>query len=376
MFRRAIVLDSNFAQAWARLSGTRSSQYWFFYDRSEAALSEAKAAAERALRLRPDLPEPHVAMGYYYYWGKLDYDRALQELSVARERQPNSADLYAATAAVQRRQGRWAGAVPDYERAAQLNPRSPDAFGQLAETYLLVRKYDDGCSAADKAASIGPDIPYPRWLKIQCLVARDELPQARQTLKEGVDAVGFVQMSRPAAGVASIAADVVVPSFLLTGDSTYHSDLKRLTTGDLPDTAGLYSLKADMYRFRGEPGLERAYLDSALAVLRPTVKAHPDEANFHARLGLVYARLGRKSEAVSEGETAVKLLPVSREAFRGANLLATLAMIYATVGMPDKAVEQLQYLLSVPSQVSPGLLRNDPRWDPLRRDERFEKLLK
>ena len=46
-------------------------------------------------------------MGYYYYWGKLDYDRALQELALARERQPNNADLYMATAAVQRRQGRW-----------------------------------------------------------------------------------------------------------------------------------------------------------------------------------------------------------------------------------------------------------------------------
>lgn len=375
MFRRAVALDSNFAQAWARLSSARSSQYWFFYDRSEAALTDAKAAAERALRLRPDLSEPHVAMGYYYYWGKLDYDRALRELGAARERQPNSAELFQATAAVQRRQGRWDGAIADFERSAQLNPRSPDAFGQLAETYLLIRKYDLGCSTADKAASIGPDIPYPPWLKIQCLVAKNELQQAGEAFKKAVKGVGFGVMCRPAAGVASIASFVVIPSFLLTGDSTYHSRLKQLTTGDLPDTVGLYSLKADMYRARREPMLERVYLDSARTMLEPLVHAHPEEANFHSRLGLVYALLGLKNEAVLEGQTAVKLLPLSREAFRGANLEAALAMIYATVNMPSQALDLLEHLLEIPAQISPGLLRNDPRWAVLRGDPRFEKLI-
>ncbi len=200
MFRRAIALDSNFAQAWARLSEGRSSEYWFFYDRTEAALSEAKAAAERALRLRPDLAEPHVALGYYYYWGELNYDRALQELALARERQPNNADLVFATAAVQRRQGRWPESVANFERAVQLDPRSSESIRNLAETYYLVRKYDLACATADRGISIGPDIAPLRWMKVQCLVGKDDLPQAKQALRDGVKAVDFVQMSRPAAG--------------------------------------------------------------------------------------------------------------------------------------------------------------------------------
>jgi len=76
-----------------------------------------------------------------------------------------------------------------------------------------------------------------------------------------------------------------------------------------------------------------------------------------------------------EGQAAVKLLPVSREAYRGANIQAALAMIYATLGMKTEAIEQLQYLLSIPSEVSPGLLRNDSRWAALRGDPRFEKLV-
>ena len=179
-----------------------------------------------------------------------------------------------------------------------------------------------------------------------------------------------------AAGTGAIANFVVVPGFLFTGDSVAQARMEALTTADVADTAGLYLLKSEVYRTRGRAALERAYLDSARAILESQVKAHPDEANFHARLGLVYANQGRKMDAVREGESAVKLLPVSREAYRGANIQAALAMVYATVGMRSEAVDQLKYLLSVPSELSVGLLRHDPRWAPLRGDQRFEELLR
>ena len=357
------------------MSQGRSSEYWFFYDRTEAALAEAKAAAERALRLRPDLPEPHVAMGYYYYWGKLDYDRALQELAQAREKQPNNAELFMASAAVQRRQGRWAGSIADFEKAVQLNPRSADAVGNLAQTYSLVRKYDLACATADKAIEITPDLSFPRWLKLQCLIGMDSLEPAKTAVRAAVQSAGVVEMSRMAAGTSAIASFAVVPNFLLIADATVQPRIEALTTADFADTAALYLLKSDVYRTRGRAALDRAYLDSARTVLESQVKAHPEEANFHARLGLVYANQGRKTDAVREGESAVKLLPVSREAYRGANIQAALALIYATVGMRSEAVDQLKYLLSVPSELSVGLLRHDPRWAPLRGDTRFEELL-
>ncbi len=375
MFRRAVALDSNFAQAWARLSEGRSREYWFFFDRSEAALSEAKAAAERALRLRPDLAEAHIALGYYYYWGRLDYDRALQELALAQERQPNNADLYMASASVRRRQGRWPGAVADFEKTAQLNPRSTDALGNLAETYSLIRKYRLACSTADRAISIGPDLTFPRWMKLQCLVGQDSLQEAREALREALKAVEFVQFSRWGSGLGAIASFAVAPNFLLIGDSLYQPKLEQLTVADFVDSVGFYRLKADMYRIQGRATLERAHLDSARVILESRVKAHPDEANFHAQLGLVYAHLGEKTEAVREGRTATKLLPIDREAYRGANLQAVLAMIYATVGMRSQAIDLLEHLLSIPSEINTGLLRHDPRWSVLRGDPRFEKLI-
>ena len=203
----------------------------------------------------------------------------------------------------------------------------------------------------------------------------DSLEPAKRELRAGLQGADFVEMSRLAVGTGAIASFAVAPTFLLIGDSVVQPRIEALTTAYFADSAGLYMLKADMYRIRGRVALDRAYLDSARTILESQVKAHPEEANFHARLGLVYANQGRKTDAVREGESAVKLLPVSREAYRGANIQAALALIYATVGMRSEAVDQLKYLLSVPSELSVGLLRHDPRWAPLRGDRRFEELL-
>ena len=376
MYRRAVELDSNFASAWSSLSQGYSSEFWFFYDRTETALAKAKAAAERALRLRPDLPDPHVAMAYYHYWGRLDYDAALRELAIARERQPNNAELIFATAAVQRRQGRWPEALANFEKTVQLDPRSTDAVYNLAETYQNLRQYDRARRAFDQAVSINPDGAIGRWERLHAMWASGaSLGDVRQSLAEALQAADFMQIARAAVGASSTAEFASTPSFLLTGDSAYQPSLERLTITEFADTTGYYTLKADLYASQHRPQLERAYLDSARAFVESQVRAQPDEASFHSQLGLVYADLGRKAEAVREGETAVRLLPVSREAYRGAGLVIALAVIYGKVGMKAEAVQRLDYLLSIPSLISKARLRTDPRWVPLRGYPPFERLI-
>lgn len=376
MYRRAVELDSNFASAWSSLSQGYSSEFWFFYDRTETALAKAKAAAERALRLRPDLPDPHVAMAYYHYWGRLDYDAALRELAIARERQPNNAELIFATAAVQRRQGRWPEALANFEKTVQLDPRSTDAVYNLAETYQNLRQYDRARRAFDQAVSINPDGAIGRWERLHAMWASGaSLGDVRQSLAEALQAADFMQIARAAVGASSTAAFAVTPSYLLTADPAYQPAVERLALPQFADTIGYYTLKAELYAAQHRAQLERAYLDSARAVLETQVQAQPDEASFHSQLGLVLARLGQKADAIREGETAVRLLPVSKEAYRGANLLTGLALIYTIVGRRSEAVDRLEYLLSIPAPISKPGLRRDPRWAPLRGYPAFERLL-
>ena len=90
---------------------------------------------------------------------------------------------------------------------------------------------------------------------------------------------------------------------------------------------------------------------------------------------MVYAGLGRKEDAIRAGKKGVELLPISKEAWRGAYRLEDLAVIYAQVAEPDLAIDHLETLLSVPSDLSVQLLRLNPKWDPLREHPRFIALL-
>ena len=375
MYQKAIALDSTFAQAWAGLSMTRSSEFWFFFDRSDAALADAKAAADRALRLRPDLAEAHMALGYYYYWGKLDYEAALKELAVAEKHQPNKATVIFGIAAVERRRGNWPKAVANFEKAYRLDPRSYDAVFNLAETYALTRKYDQALRTYRKGISITPDEPYSYLEMMQALLLSDGgLEEVRRTLREALDKLEFMKLARAVVGTSSTAGYAFSPSWLLTIDSTVQPLVEQLRLPEFADSVGYYTLKSELYRMQHH-SKERAYLDSARTLLETQVLRQPNEASFHGQLGLVYAYLGRNADAVREGETAVRLLPVSKEAYRGVNLLTGLARIYAVVGRRADAMDKLEYLVTVPSYVSPASLKVDPRWAMLRGDERFEKLI-
>jgi tetratricopeptide (TPR) repeat protein len=102
---------------------------------------------------------------------------------------------------------------------------------------------------------------------------------------------------------------------------------------------------------------------------------YPDNFRFHGSLGLIYAYLSRKDDAIREGERAVALMPVSKDAFSGPAIVQSLAGVYSLVGEPEAAIDQIEYLLSIPNPLTVGWLRVDPAWDPLRDHPRFQALL-
>ena len=141
----------------------------------------------------------------------------------------------------------------------------------------------------------------------------------------------------------------------------------------------LYLPKAQLYAqahgLMGNRQLERAYYDSARSILEARIQQRPDDERYRSALGIAYAGLGRKEEAIREGELAVELLPMSKEAWRGAYRAEDLARIYTMVGEYDAAIDQLEILLAVPSITAVGMLRIDPTWNPLRGHPRFQRLV-
>jgi serine/threonine-protein kinase len=132
---------------------------------------------------------------------------------------------------------------------------------------------------------------------------------------------------------------------------------------------------AEVYGLMKQRALERASYDSARIELERRVRERPDDARFHSALGIAYAGLGRKQDAIREGKLGVELLPISKEAYRGTYRVRDLARIYTMVGEHSAALDQLEILLTKPSDVSAALLRIDPTWAPLRGNPRFQKLI-
>jgi serine/threonine-protein kinase len=373
MYQKAVDLDPDFTLAYARLSIVHSFMWWLFYDHTQERLAMAKEAVDRALRLDPDLPEAHEASGFYHYWGHLDYDRALAEFAVARASQPNSSDLFAATGYVQRRQGKFVEALANIEQAVGLDPRSATKTNDLAATHCLLRNPVEAGRFYDRAISLSPDRTLPYVWKAGWLHLRLEgsAEKARAVLEEA-RSVGLAE--DPGVAYTWVLLDI--------WDGDYRQALDRLalvSSEVLAESQYGYVLKAQLYAqihgFMGNRQLEQAYYDSTRSIVETRIWERPDDERYRSALGIAYAGLGRKEDAIREGELAVELLPMSKEAWRGAIRVEDLAVIYTMVGEYDAAIDQLEVLLAVPSPMSVPGLRIDPTWIPLRDHPRFQALL-
>jgi TolB-like protein/DNA-binding SARP family transcriptional activator/Flp pilus assembly protein TadD len=370
MYERAVERDSLFAPAYALLSRMHSRMYWAYYDRSPDRLVRARRAVDKALELEPDLPEAHHSLGTYYWLGFRDYERALREFGIAAARRPNESNIFIARAALRTRQGDLRGALVDYEKARQLDPASATMAMNYGECYDRLRDFARADALFDRAIALSPDWSYPYYWKAWLYVRwRGSTTQARQVMDEAAK-VGLVD--QPRLLLARIRFDML--------DRRYDAALRLSTTAgavieDQFEFLPRAELQAQIYGLLQRRDLEAAYYDSARAVVSRKLREQPDDPRLHSALGIAYAGLGRTHEAIQEGEKAVELLPVSKEAFRGYYRAVDLARIYATVGERDAAVAQLEHLVSIPGHLTAAWLRIDPTWDPLRSHPRFQQLV-
>ena len=369
MLDQAVRLDAGFALAWAELSRTHSMLYHEKIDPTEDRLAQARRAADRALELQPDLPAAHLALGYYYYWGRQDYDRALKELLPIAEGQESNADVLAAVGYIRRRQGRFDDALATLQKAFQLDPRNALLEVELANTYGLLRRYPEADRYLNQAITLAPKFPYAHLSKVFNFLAwKGSTKEARATLAK-----------MPAPDDPNFQFPWV---FLDLLDGRQREALERLgaisaEALDVADTYWPKPLFACLIQYSGERREEaRASCESARAALERKINADPRDPRFRAALGLTLGCMGQKEEAIRQATLASDLLPVSRDAMDGPKYVENLAQVYGLVGNHDAALDRIEYLLSIPGGVSSGLLKLDPVWNPLRQDPRFQALIK
>ena len=368
MYERAISADSGFALAHARLAMAHALAYWFFYDRSSTRITAARLAAKRALALAPNLPEAHLALGYYLYWGRYAYADALREFARARSLGMNTAELFKSIANVQRRQGHLDEAIANFESAYVRDPRDINVAFNLAESYVLRRLEAQADYYLDRVILLNPQEAPAYWMKARLHLNVDgDTKRARAAL----------EMQGAPKGDSVIQYDAV---WIDVFDRRYEQALERLKASSAAIENQWHfvprpQLEAAIHELRGHDDLARTLYDSARVISERRVRVDPAEANGHSALAIAYAGLGRKREAIAEAKRAVELLPVSLDAWRGLYRLEDLARVYAMVGDHGAALAELERLVDLPGGRSIPFLELDPAWDSLRGDPRFRTLL-
>jgi len=376
LYVQATALDPGFALAYARASLLNSRISSNGDDRARKA--KARAQAEEALRLSPTLGEAHMALGLCLYWEEKNYDAALKEFEVAAATSPNNAEIYGYVAGIYRRQGRWRESVASFERAMSLDPRNREVAFLAGNNHLFMRDWSAATACYNRALEIKPDSVLPKIGLAYLEVFRNGNPAAGsnilQNIPASIDPYGMVTFGRW--DLAMLERDYAAAEKILTD-----SPLEKFTWGgDVPKT--FYQGRIALAR--GDIESAQPYFAAAMPDMEKRVRENPDVVEGHARLGLLYAYMQRKEDAIRESRRAFELEPESQDAFHGAQSAANLALVYALVGEPDQAITLIERLLSTPGAVTgPDVscsitladLRLRWEWDSLRSNPRFQKIL-
>jgi TolB-like protein/tetratricopeptide (TPR) repeat protein len=368
-FERAVALDPSFTLAWAELSKAHARLVYFRYDISPQRHREAETALARARELAPSSPEVRLAAGYYHLWVERDTEAALGEFEAASRGLPNHAELEAAKGELFRLHGDWQRSLDSFRAARSISPRDGSLAVEVAETLWWMRRYPEAYEASNQAIALAPDQVWAYLTKVFVLWSwkgRDGLGEARAVLElvpkehEWAEWTLFWQEALGGRYAEAISRMEESPE-----------DWIRIKIQAGPKVYFAAVIQSSI----GETERARKGFEAAIRLLEAEVQAKPDDGRYHSSLGVAFAGLGRREQALREGERGVELLPLSKDAVYGISHVIDLAHIYTLLSETGKAVEQLEVILTQPGWVSVPWLRMDPRWRPLQGDPSFEALL-
>ncbi len=364
-YEQAVALDPAFAQAWAQVS--RASSILYANGTPSPALAErARQAAEKAIALAPGRPDGYLALGQYERVDTFNFARAIEQYEKGQRLAPGNTNLLRGTALAEMPLGRWESAVEHLRQTERLDPRSLSNLVALSDALLLLRRYAECVEICDRGLAIAPGHLNLTQNKAMTFLGKGDLAGAKAVLKAAPKEV------EPA--LVAYLAEYYDLAWVL--DESQRDLLLRLPPSAFDDDQGVWALRlAQAYAMKGDAANVRTHAEEARKAFEEQLRATPDDARRHGGLGLALAYLGRKDEAIMEGERSVALDPVSKDALEGPEYQHQLARIYLLVNEPEKALDLLEPLLKIPYVLTPGWLKIDPNFDPLRKNPRFRKLV-
>jgi len=376
--REAVRLDPKFALSWALLSYVDALGYLTLTLQPTVALrEETRQAAETALTLQPKLGEAIVAKGYYHYACLKDYDTAVRYFEQARPFLPNSSQIPESLAYVARRRGQWDQSETFFNEAERLDPRNVNLLTSHAASSIVRRRFPEALRKLDQVLDVTPDDVDTLAVKAAIAQAMGDLrrasallaplrPNADDTIALGTQVYQAILERRPVQIIPRLKEILAKPDPALG----YFNGELRFWLGWAQEVGGDHAAAHESWR-------------QARAELEPFLKEQAENPALIGDLALTNMGLGDKAAALALSERAMAVIPIEKDVVGGPTPLEVLARVAAQLGERDRAIAALQKLLSIPYAgplasnlpLTPGLLRLDPMFDPLRNDPRFQELI-
>ena len=368
---QAVKRDPDFVSAYCYIARANDLLYFFDLDPTPDRIRLADAAVKAALRLRPDSAEAHFAMADFLFRCRRDYDGALKELAIARPGLPNDTAFFILSGYINRRRNNWAQAERDFWNAVAIDPRNPNAYNLLADTYNLERRHLLAAQVYDRVLSAGERTPIVFYRRDSAIFNRTgNSTELRKVLSENPDMdVGGGQTAYRVM-FALIDGNFAEAERVLAASP--REDFQDIDYSFYYPKAWFEAMIA---RAKGDSARATAAFSAARTILEQRLAAKPEDARTIAVLAQVDAGLGHKELAIQEAQQAVDLMPVSKDIYDVALVLEGLAQVYTWTNEPDRAIELLQKLVTMPGYTNYARLKLNPMWNPLRGDPRFEKIV-
>jgi hypothetical protein len=398
-YRQAVDRDPSFALARARLSIGASYLLW---DRREPQWNTiARAEAEEALRLQPQLGEAHLALTLCYLWGDNDDERALVELKRTEELLPNSAEVPLVAAYIYKRHNRLAERIAALARAETLDPRNRLVLSLTHLTHRWMRNWPEAIRALDRRSVTLPKGDYPlAWERAQdefhlsgeisvlerALAQEIAAHPAARTVWLRFGSYSTAMLKRDYAAAAEhldAISQTELDKLQFAGPKSFHEALLLVArSADPARTRQALIAARDDCQGRLAAASEQG-ADKGLGVL---TQPGDERAAATARVSLAMldALLDDKQEAIAVATDAIALYHTAAGSIEQNQLRAALAFVYTRVGEIDKAIDLIETLLKLPAElpdeaflynITLADLKLGWQWDPLRGDPRFEEIV-
>ena len=368
---QAVKRDPEFLSAYCYIARANDLLYFFDLDPSPDRILLAEAAVNAALRLRPDSAEAHFAMADFLFRCHRDYDRALKELAIARPGLPNDTAFFILSGYINRRRNNWSQAEQDFSTAVELDPRNPNAYNLLADTFNLQRKHLLAAQVYERVLAAGERTPIVFYRRDSAIFNQTaDATELRDVLAKNpeLDVGGGQTPYR--VYLALIDGNFAEAERVLAASA--REDFQDIDYSFYYPKAWFEAMVA---RAKGDSARATAAFTEAHAILEQRLAVKPEHARTIAVLAQVDAGLGRKELAIQEAKHAVNLMPLSKDVYDGALVLEGLAQVYTWTNEPDRAIEVLQKLAAMPGYVNYARLKLLPIWNPLRGDPRFQQIV-